>query len=76
MKNTLLIAFLFLPVNHLLAQEESLSGDWALRINQETGGKRNQDGLLKIQNENGKYNAYKRIAELTSELNVIKDLTS
>ena len=26
--------------------------------------------------QNGKYNAYKRIAELTSELNVIKDLTS
>ena len=58
MKNTLLIAFLFLPMNHLLAQEDSLSGNWALRINQETGGKRNQDGLLKIQNENGAYTAY------------------
>ena len=58
MKNTLLIAFLLLPVNHLLAQGDSSSGDWALRINQETGGKRNQDGLLKIQNENGVYTAY------------------
>ncbi len=48
MKNTLLIAFLLLPVNHLLAQGDSLSGNWALRINQETGGKGTRTAYLKF----------------------------
>ena len=39
-------------------QEFNFEGDWQIRITQETGGKRNQDGFLKIQNENGKYNAF------------------
>ena len=39
-------------------QEFNFEGDWQIKITQETGGKRNQDGFLKIQNENGKYNAF------------------
>ena len=59
--STKLIIFLlhfFLISSNTNAQEFNFEGDWQIRITQETGGKRNQDGFLKIQNENGTYIAY------------------
>ena len=48
--STKLIIFLlhfFLISSNTNAQEFNFEGDWQIRITQETGGKRNQDGFLK-----------------------------
>ena len=69
--NFLLILFVF--NNYIfsitLASEKDFIGDWRLTINQVSGGKRTQDGLLKIRHQNGKNIAHVQGGPVRIKLN-------
>ena len=63
-----LLSFFLISIN-ANAQDSNFEGDWVIRIKQETGGKRNQDGFLRIHNENGIYIAYIQGGPIKIEIN-------
>ena len=58
LKKILIMASCFFAANIAVSSEIDFIGDWSIRINQETGGKRSQDGFLSIRMVDEEYVAH------------------